>query len=129
MNNAWIRQLAKSVPVAAMAFMNSTAQASLTAETTGASTSTLVVELAFLLVVSACILTTVKIYASVRGGSIALGWRWIASGLGLLGLSQLVLIGQQIGVFSIADLWVNSMRVLAILSVFIGVAHIRKLLA
>jgi hypothetical protein len=115
---------------AAVAFCMSTpAHASLTGEQSGVSTGTLVFELAFLLVVGACILTAFKIYVSVRGGSIALGWRWIVSGLGLLGLSQLVLIGQHAGILVMADLWIDSMRVLSFLSIFIGVARIRKLLA
>ena len=105
------------------------AHASLADQESGISTGTLIAELAFLVVVGACVLTALKIFVSVRGGSIALGWRWIVAGLGLLGLAQLVLIGQHIGVFSMAELWAESLRVLALLLVFIGAAHIRKLLA
>ena len=128
MRTSYFKQLVKWVPGAAAFCMSTTAHASLAGEQSGTSTGTLVVELAFLLVVGACILTAFKIYVSVRGGSIALGWRWIVSGLGLLGLSQLVLIGQQISFLAMADLWIDSMRVLAFLSIFIGVARIRKLL-
>ena len=103
--------------------ISTTAHASLTGEQTGASTSALVV-----LLVGACSFTAFKIYVSVRGGSIALGWRWILGGLGLLGLAQLVLIGQEIGFLAMADLWIDSMQVLAFLSIFVGVTRIRKLL-
>ena len=123
------RQCARlGLSLAAM-LISTAAHASLHDQESGFSTSTLIVELAFLVVVGACVLTAFKIFVSVRGGSIAFGWRWIVGGLGLLGLSQLVLIGQQIGVFAMADLWVDSLRVLALLLIFIGAAHIRKLLA
>lgn len=114
--------------VLAALLTGSTANASLAGQESGISTSTLIVELAFLVVAGACVLTVFKIFVSVRGGSIALGWRWMVSGLGVLGLSQLVLIGCQTGVLAMSDLWVDTMRVLALLLVFIGATRIRKLL-
>ncbi len=122
-------QLVRWIPGVIALCMSTTAHASLIGDQSGAPTSTLVVELAFLLVIGACILTAFKIYVSVRGGSIALGWRWIVGGLGLLGLAQLILIGQDIGFLAMADLWIDSMQVLSFLSIFVGVTRIRRLLA
>jgi len=129
MTTAHIKRLFTWVPGAVALCISTTAQASLTGEQTGASTSSLVVQLAFLLLVGACVLTAFKIYVSVRGGSIALGWRWILGGLGLLGVAQLALVGQEIGFLAMADLWTDSMQVLAFLSIFVGVTRIRRLLA
>lgn len=121
-------QLVRWIPGVAALCMSTTAHASLIGEQSSASTTTLIIELAFLLVIAACIFTAFKIYVSVRGGSIALGWRWIVGGLGLLGVAQLVLVGQDIGFLAMADLWINSMQVLSFLSIFIGVTRIRRLL-
>lgn len=128
MRQSHFKRLIKWIPGAIALCISTTAHASLTGDQSGASTSSLVVQLAFLLLVGACSLTAFKIFVSVRGGSIALGWRWILSGLSLLGVAQIVLIGQEIGFLAMADLWIDSMQVLAFLSIFVGVTRIRRLL-
>jgi len=129
MKKSYFKHLVTLIPALAASCIGTTAHASLTGEQSGVSTSSLVVQFAFLIIVGACILTAFKIYVSVRGGSIALGWRWILGGLGLLGVAQLLLIGQESGFLAMADLWINSMQVLAFVSIFVGVTRIRKLLA
>lgn len=107
--------------------MSNTAYASLTGGQSGVSTSSIIVQLALLLLVGACSFAAFKVFVSLRGGSIALGWRWVFGGLGLLGLAQLVLIGQEVGFLTVADLLIDSMQVLAFLSIFVGITRIRKL--
>jgi len=123
-----IKRIVAWIPGVVALCLSTSAYASLTGEKAGTSTSTVVVQFAFLLLVGACVLTAFKIYVSVRGGSIALGWRWILTGLGLLGVAQLALISQELGIVAMADLWINSMQVLAFLAIFVGVTRIRKLL-
>lgn len=128
MRPSLLKRLITGIPGVIAVCISTAAHASLTGEQTGSSTGSIVVQLAFLLLVGACSFTAFKIYVSVRGGSIALGWRWILSGLALLGLAQLMLVGQEVGLLALADLWIDSMQVLAFLSIFVGVTRIRRLL-
>ena len=81
-----------------------------------------------LLVVLACLYMAFKIYVSLRGGKIAQGWLWFASGFGLLGLAQLLLVTSQVGLVTVSTIWVDLIRICALVFVLFGAGRIRKLL-
>jgi len=85
-------------------------------------------EVLLLLIVSACLLTLVRVYFSVRGGRIAQGWFWFVIGFSVLGLAQVVLFAGRIGIFDSPDFWVASIRIVAMIVFFIGATRMKRLL-
>jgi hypothetical protein len=95
----------------------------------GSTMMVLLVGLAFLLIAAVCTLAAFKVYVSLRGGKLALSWRWFVAGFGLLGLSQMVLFASQAGFLSLTLGWVELTRVLALALILIGLNRVRKLIS
>jgi len=85
-------------------------------------------EVLLLLIVAACLLTLVRVYFAVRGGRIAQGWFWFVIGFSVLGLAQIVLFAGRIGIFDSPDFWVASIRIVAMVILFIGATRMKRLL-
>ena len=93
------------------------------------STASLLVDIGLFLVILACLLSVFKIHASVRGGKIALGWRWFMGGFGLLGVAQILLFIGEAGLLAMSSgVWVGLMRICALGLFLVGATRMRKLL-
>lgn len=109
------------------------AAATATAETSGATGlskgGSILVESLTLLLALACLLATLKLYASLRGGKIGRGWLWFILGFSTLGIAQLLLFGGRLGLTSAlgGSAWADVLRLLALVLLFVGVTRFRKL--
>ena len=107
------------------------------AQTTGGADATatayppgsLLVESLALLVVVACVLTGYRFYNAIRGGRLARGWLWVFFGLVAFAFAQLLLCGGQLGILPLLFLWVDALRLVSLTLVFVGIGHLRKVLA
>ena len=90
--------------------------------------SMLVQSLALLLII-ACVLTGYRFYNAIRGGRLARGWLWVFFGLVAFACSQLLLFGSQLGVLPLLLIWVDALRLVSLTFFFVGIGHLRKMLA
>ena len=127
--NACLRRLGLAVATVMMTAVTATA------ETTGSiglsKTGSILVESLTLLLVLACLLATLKLYASLRGGKIGRGWLWFILGFSTLGIAQLLLFGGRLGLTPTlgGGAWGDVLRLLALVLLFVGVTRFRKLFA
>jgi hypothetical protein len=98
-------------------------------ELSGGGMSVLLVGLAFLAIAAVCTLAAFKVYVSLRGGKLAMSWRWFVAGFGLLGLSQVISFAAQAGLLPLTMGWVELTRVLALALILIGLNRVRKLIS
>ena len=96
--------------------------------TAAMSWGTLLIEATVLLIAGACVLTVFKVYAAVRGGRIAHGWRWLGIGFGIFVVSQALLFANAAGLLPVSDYWIGLLRIVALLFLLVGATRIRKLL-
>jgi hypothetical protein len=82
-----------------------------------------------LVVIFACLLAAVKLYAAIRGGRLARGWSWFVFGFAAFGIAQLILCGGQVGIIPVWSVWVDGLRLASLALLLIGVSRLRKLLA
>ncbi|HUU46967.1 MAG TPA: hypothetical protein VM118_14665 [Acidobacteriota bacterium] len=126
---AWLKRLGFAAAMVMCAAVAATAE---TTGSTGLSRGgTLLVESLSLLLVLACLLATFKLYASLRGGKIGRGWLWFILGFSVLGVAQLLLFGGRLGFMPSpgGSAWVDVLRLLALILLFVGVTRFRKLFA
>ena len=98
------------------------------AGTAGAAGGSLLLESLTLLVIAACLLTMVRVYASIRGGGIGRGWLWFILAFGVLGIAQLLLFSGHLGLVSIWDggVWIDALRLVSLVLLLVGVTRFRK---
>lgn len=84
-------------------------------------------EIVLLLLVAACLLAVVKVYLSVRGGSIAHGWFFFVLGFAVLGVAQIVLFAGRLGFFTSPDFWVATIRIVAVVVMLMGATRMKRL--
>ena len=92
-------------------------------------TASVLVDVGLFLIILACLLSVFKIHASIRGGKIALGWRWFIGGFGMLGAAQLLFfVGEAELIAMPSDIIVGLLRIIALGLFFVGATRMRKLL-
>ena len=82
-----------------------------------------------LVVIFACLLAAVKLYAAIRGGRLGRGWSWFVLGFAAFGVAQLLLCCGQVGLIPVWFVWVDAIRLASLALLLVGVSRLRKLLA
>lgn len=108
-----------------------TALADTAGETTaaGASQGSMVLQAVALLVALGCVLAALKLHTAIRGGRVAQGWIWVFAGLLVFAAGQAMLFAGQMGFLPLTTIWVDALRVVSLLLLFVGINQLRKIMA
>ncbi|MBI3873116.1 MAG: hypothetical protein HY304_08595 [candidate division Zixibacteria bacterium] len=106
-----------------------TATSSAPADTSPFPPGSFLVDAVAFLAIAGCVLAAFKVYTAIRGGKLGQGWVWLVLGLAVLGLAQLWLVAEQVGLMPVWVIWVDMLRLVSLALLFIGISRIRRLLA